>query len=88
VKPIQYSSLTAFLEHYKALKSSSSLAPEERSLLAEMHDLIAPVWPEIDKDISFLWADSAAESGEIKHRVERSARALRRELLVRGVLTG
>jgi len=88
VKPIQYSSLTAFLEHYKALKSSSSLAPEERSLLAEMHDLIAPVWPEIDKDISFLWADSGPESGEIKRRRERADRELRRALLARGVLTG
>jgi hypothetical protein len=85
---IPYSSLTAFLAHYRALKSSHSPSAKERSLLAEMHDLITPVWPEIDRDNSFLWADSGSESGEIKRRVERAERELRRELLVRGVLTG
>jgi len=83
-----YSSLAAFLAHYRALESSRNLSAKERSLLAEMHDLVAPVWPEIDKDISFLWADSGPESGEIKRRRERADRELRRALLARGVLTG
>jgi hypothetical protein len=83
---VQYSSLAAFLAHYRALKSASSLALEERSRLAELEKLIDGA----GLDARELLSDQsgAAASGEaIRHR-ERAERRLRSELLTRGVLTG
>ncbi len=81
MKPIQYSSLTAFLEHYKALESSSNPTADERSMHAEMEKLIDSISP----DVRLAFEDSIPLNARRRQRVERE---VRRELLVRGVLTG
>lgn len=86
MKPIQYSSLTAFLEHYKALKSSSSLAPEELSIRSGMEKLIDSIGPGV-RALLETEAVPSATGADLRRR-QRAERELRRELLVRGVLTG
>jgi hypothetical protein len=86
VKPIQYSSLTAFLEHHKALKSSSNLAPEELSIRSEMDKLIDSADPGA-RALLKTEAVPNATGADLRRR-QRAERELRRELLVRGVLTG
>jgi len=93
VKPIQYSSLTAFLEHYKALKSSTNLSPDEISLCAWMEKLIGSIAPgivEVDLGgrLPIPRADLGDEAGDTKRRRERDERTLRRELIAHGILTG
>ena len=82
-----YSSLAAFVAHYRALKSARDPAAEDRLLLAEIEKLIASIGPDVRAAL-----DSDAAGGELagaraRHR-ERAERRLRRELLARGVLTG
>jgi len=79
-----YSSLAAFLAHYRALESSHNLSPNERSLLAEMENLIDSTGPEARALLDSDWANDAAGA----RRRERTERALRRALLERGALTG
>ncbi|MFI5351983.1 MAG: hypothetical protein ACHQZS_03395 [Candidatus Binatales bacterium] len=86
MKPIQYSSLTAFLEHYKALKSSSDPAPEEISIRSEMEKLIDSAGPGA-RALLETEAVLSATGADLRRR-QRAERELRRELLVRGVLTG
>ncbi len=86
MKPIQYSSLIAFLEHYRALKSSSNLAPEELSLRSGMEKLIDSAGPGARALLETEAVPNA--SGADLRRRQRAERELRRELLVRGVLTG
>ena len=87
MKPIQYSSLTAFLEHYKALKSSSDPAPEEISIRSEMEKLIDSAGPGARALLEAERANPNAGGADLRRR-QRAERELRRELLVRGVLTG
>jgi len=79
-----YSSLAAFLAHYRALESSHNLSPNERSLLAEMENLIDSTGPEAR---ALLDSDRANDAAGARRR-ERTERALRRALLERGALTG
>ncbi len=82
---VQYSSLAAFLAHYRALKSASSLAPEEQSRLAEMGKLIDGAG--LDARELLESGDASGAGSAMRHR-ERAERRLRAALLTGGVLTG
>ncbi len=74
-----YSSLAAFLEHYRILKRAAQLTGAERERLAEMTKLIEALAPG-DRD--------AIESGTAGRRFERALRNLYRLLAERDVLSG
>jgi hypothetical protein len=83
VKNPQYSSLAAFLAHYRALKSAPSRSPDDERLFAEMSAAIATLAPETRAAIDSTEYDSTAN----RHR-ERAEVRLRRELSLRGILAG
>ncbi len=83
VKNPAYSSLAAFLAHYRALKSGASLSPEEERLLAEMSATIATLAPEVRAALDSI-EDTPASN---RHRA-RAEFQLRRELAARGMLAG
>jgi hypothetical protein len=76
-----YSSLAAFLAHYRALKSARDLGEPDRSTLSELAKLIEST----GIDVAALDADDAGPPA--RHR-ERAERRLRIELLARGALVG
>jgi len=78
---LNYSSLAAFLAHYRILKRAAQVTEEERERLAEMTklaELLAPA------DREAIESDTAAGG----RRSERALRDLRRLLAERGVLSG
>jgi hypothetical protein len=83
VKNPAYSSLAAFLAHYRALKSDPSRGDNDERLFAEMSAAIATLAPETRAAL-----DSIEDSGGAKRRRERAELQLRRELAVRGILAG
>lgn len=78
---LNYSSLAAFLAHYRLLKRATALTDEERERLAEMTKLIELLAP---ADREAIESDAAASG----RRSERALRKLRRLLAERGVLSG
>jgi hypothetical protein len=74
-----YSSLAAFLAHYRILRRAAQLTGDERERLAEMTKLIEALTPN-DRD--------AIESGAAERQFERALRNLHRLLVERGVLSG
>ena len=88
MKPHTYSSMEAFLAHYRLLKTPGfggkprSLTDDGQSLLSEMERLIGILSP--DEKSALL--DSGETAGQIARRRERAELKLRRALLARGVL--
>jgi len=78
-----YSSLTAFLAHYHAIKSDPSRAADDEQLLAAMSAAIATLSPE-----SRAALDTVEDSASAKRHRERALLQLRRELAARGIVAG
>lgn len=81
----RYSSVSAFLAHYHALRRvpPSSLGEEDRKRLDAIEKLLEVLRPEEREAIAADSDDAAAK----RHR-ERAAMHLRRELAARGALDG
>lgn len=79
-----YSSLAAFLAHWRALAHADALDNHERERLAAMREILAMLRPEelAALDQSSMLADTGATA---RHR-ERAALRLARELRARGLL--
>ncbi len=82
-----YSSLAAFVAHYRALKASPNLSAEEQTLLAEMEKLIESIGADVHMAVEPGTAGGGLLGAQAR-RLERAERCLGRELLARGVLTG
>jgi hypothetical protein len=83
VKSPEYSSLTAFLAHYRALKSNPSRSPDDERLFTEMSAAIATLVPETRAAI-----DSTEDNSSANRHRERAEVRLRRELAARGIVAG
>ena len=83
MKILAYSSLAAFLAHYRALKSDASRGADDERLFAEMSAVIATLAPEARAAL-----DSSEDTAGAKRHRERAELQLRRELVARGIVTG
>jgi hypothetical protein len=83
VKIPAYSSVTAFLEHYHALKSDSSRNSDDEQLFAEMSAAIARLPSETRAALDFI--DDSASGGRQR---ERAVLQLRSELAAREIVAG
>ena len=83
VKNPAYSSLAAFLAHYRALKSAASLGPEDERLRAEMSAAIATLAPEVRAAL-----DSTEDTPVANRHHARAEFQLRRVLVASGMLAG
>ena len=83
VKIPAYSSLSAFLAHYRALKSDASRSADDEQLFDEMSAVIATLAPE-----SRAALDSSEDTAGAKRHRERAEHQLRRELVARGIVAG
>jgi hypothetical protein len=83
VKIPAYSSLAAFLAHYRALKSDASRGADDDQLFAEMSAVIATLAPEARAVL-----DSTENSASARRHRERAELQLRRELVARGIVAG
>jgi hypothetical protein len=82
VKALPYSSLEAFLAHYRTLREAAQ-SDGERELLATMEDAIDGVHP---NDRAAL-LDTGNDSATTRRR-QRAERSLRQLLAERGILQG
>ncbi len=78
-----YSSLTAFLAHYHALKSDPSRGANDEQLFAAISAAIAMLAPEARAAL-----ETAEDSASAKRHRERAELQLRRELAARGIIAG
>ena len=78
-----YSSLAAFLAHYRALKADASRSADDEQLFVEMSAVIATLAPEARAAL-----DSSEDTAGAKRHRERAELQLRRELVARGIVTG
>ncbi len=78
-----YSSLTAFLAHYHALKSDPSRGADDEQLFAAISAAIAMLAPEARAAL-----ETAKDSASAKRHRERAELQLRRELAARGIIAG
>ena len=83
MKILAYSSLAAFLAHYRALKSDASRGADDERLFAEMSAVIATLAPE-----ARVALDSSEDTVSAKRHRERAELQLRRQLVARGIVTG
>jgi len=83
VKTPAYSSLAAFLAHYRALKSDASGSADDDQLFAEMSAVIATLAPEASAAL-----DSNEDSGSSRRHRARAELQLRRQLVARGIIAG
>jgi hypothetical protein len=81
VKIPAYSSLAAFLAHYRALKSDASRSANDEQLFAEMSAAIATLAAELRAALDSTDTNASAQ----RHR-ERAELQLRRELAARGIV--
>jgi hypothetical protein len=81
VKIPAYSSVTAFMAHYRALKSSTNRSRDDEQLLGDMTATIATLQPE-----TRVALDSTDDSPIAKRHRERAELQLRRELVARGIV--
>ncbi|HXN86750.1 MAG TPA: hypothetical protein VN867_11805 [Candidatus Binataceae bacterium] len=81
----RYSSVSAFLAHYHALKkiSASALNDEDRNRLAAIETLLDLLRPEERGSI-----EVGSEDPAVARHSERASLRLRRELMTRGVIDG
>jgi len=78
-----YSSLAAFLAHYRALESAASRTSAEDQMFSEMSAAIGTLTPE---DRAAL--DSSAAAGSARRNRERAELRLKGELIARAILSG
>jgi hypothetical protein len=83
VKIPAYSSLAAFLAHYRALKSDSSRGADDQQVFVEMSAAIATLAAESRAAI-----DSIEDNAGAKRHRDRAELRLRRQLVARGILAG
>jgi hypothetical protein len=83
VKTPAYSSLTAFLAHWRALRSLTAPDNAQSALLAEMESMLGELGP--DERGALEGADSGGDAARHRQRAERH---LSRILRQRGVLSG
>jgi hypothetical protein len=83
MKSVPYSSLAAFLAHYRALQSAASRTSDEDQIFSKMSAAIATLTPE-DRDV----LDSSAAAGSGRRNRERAELHLKRELVARAILSG
>jgi hypothetical protein len=83
VKIPAHSSLAAFLAHYHALKTAPFRSPDDEKLFAEMSAAITTLAPEARAAL-----DSTDDIGSARRHRERAQLQLRRELAVRGIISG
>ena len=83
VKVPAYSSLAAFLAHYRALKSIPSRGPDDEEIFAEMLAAIATLAPEVRAALDSTEDNPAAN----RHRA-RAELQLRRVIAARGIVAG
>jgi hypothetical protein len=83
MKPPPYSSLAAFLAHYRALASGASRTADEDRLFAELSAAIAILSPELRAAL-----DSSDSTASARRSRERAEFRLRRELIARGIVSG
>jgi hypothetical protein len=83
VKIPAYSSLAAFLAHYRAFKSDASRGADDDQLFAEMSAVIATLPRESRASL-----DSTEYSASARRHRERAELQLRRELVARGIVAG
>jgi hypothetical protein len=83
VKNPAYSSLAAFLEHYRALKSAAALGTEDERLLVEMSAAIATLAPEVRAAL-----DSTEDTPAANRHRARAEFQLRRVLVSNGMVAG
>jgi hypothetical protein len=83
MKSVAYSSLAAFLAHFRALQSAVSRSFGEDQSFAEMSAAIATLTLE---DRAAL--DSSAAAGSGRRNRERAELHLKRELTARAILSG
>ncbi len=79
--PHRYSSLTAFLEHRRALRGTGVLTDDDQDRLAAMEQFLSVLGPAEREALD------STDPTLARHR-ERAEHSLRRELLARGVLDG
>ena len=81
----RYSSVSAFLAHYEALRASRDrgITPDEQKILATMDRLLGTLRPD-EREAILSSSDSPATA---RHR-ERGLLRLRRELLASGAIDG
>jgi hypothetical protein len=79
----RYSSVSAFLAHYRALKENSAPNEEDRNRLAAIEQLLELLRPEEREAI----ASDSKDPAIARHR-DRASLRLRRELMTRGVIDG
>jgi hypothetical protein len=83
VKIPAYSSLAAFLAHYRVLKSDAARSADDDQCFAEMSAMIATLAPDARASI-----DSTEDSASARRHRERAELQLRRELAARGIVAG
>jgi hypothetical protein len=81
VKIRAYSSLAAFLAHYRALKLSAPLSADDEKLFAEMSAAIATLAP-----AARVALDSTEDSASARRHRDRAELQLHRELAALGIL--
>jgi alpha-ketoglutarate-dependent taurine dioxygenase len=82
MKPTPYSSLAAFLAHYRALRSAASRSSEEDRLFAEMSAANATLSAEERAAL-----DSSAATSSARRNRERAELHLKRELRAHAILS-
>ena len=83
MKSAPYSSLAAFLAHYRALASTSSRTSDEDQMFVQMTTAIATLSPEQRASL-----DSFDSTASARRSRERAELHLRRELVARGIVSG
>jgi hypothetical protein len=76
-----YSSLAAFLAHYRALKSDASRSAGDAQFFAEMSAVLATLAPETRAAL-----DSSEDSAGARRHRARAELQLRRALAARGIV--
>jgi hypothetical protein len=83
MKSVPYSSLAAFLAHYRALQSAVSRTSGEDRRFAEMSAALGILSPEQRAAL-----DSSAATPSARRNRERAELHLRRELVARAIVSG
>jgi len=75
--------VTAFLAHYRALKSAASRSSDDEQLFAAMSAAIATLAPQARTAL-----DCVEDGARTKRHRDRAELQLRRELAARGIVAG
>ncbi len=78
-----YSSVSAFIAHFRALRNAAARTADEESLLGEMSAIVASLEP---PERAALEADEKTSTA--RRRREHAELNLRRKLIARSILSG